>query len=141
MEIRIAADEAGKAACAKLRREVFIGEQGVPEQDEVDGLDGICTHVLATSDGKPVGAARFHVVGGAVKIQRVCVSRDFRGRGAGASLIHFIVDHARYHRLAPYARLGSQTHAFEFYRKLGFEAYGDDYIDAGIPHRDMQLKL
>ena len=76
-----------------------------------------------------------------MKIQRVCVSKALRGKGIGAAIIGFIVNRARRHKLAPYARLGSQTHALEFYRKLGFEAYGDDYLDAGIPHRDMQLKL
>lgn len=141
MEIGIAEDDRQKAACAELRRKVFIEEQGVSEAEEIDGLDGECTHVLATSDGKPVGAARFRIVGDGVKIQRVCVSKEFRGKGAGAALIGFIVNYARRHSLAPFVRLGSQTHALEFYRKLGFEAYGDEYIDAGIPHRDMQLKL
>lgn len=141
MEIRIAADEPAKAACATLRRKVFIEEQGVSEDEEIDGLDAECTHVLATSGDTPVGAARFRVAGDAVKIQRVCVSKEFRGKGVGAEIIGFIVGHARRHRLAPFARLGSQTHALDFYRKLGFEAYGDNYLDAGIPHRDMQLKL
>ncbi|MFI0846716.1 GNAT family N-acetyltransferase [Mesorhizobium sp. IMUNJ 23232] len=99
-----------------MRRDVFIDEQGVSEQEEIDELDDVCTHVLATSGGTPVGAARFRVVGDAVKIQRVCVSKEFRGKGAGAALIGFIVSHVRHHRLAPYARLGSQTYALEFYR-------------------------
>ncbi|MDQ6434156.1 GNAT family N-acetyltransferase [Mesorhizobium sp. LHD-90] len=141
MDISIAENGPDKAACTKLRREVFVEEQGVSEADEIDGLDGVCTHVLATSGDRPVGAARFRVVGDAVKIQRVCVSKDFRGRGAGAAIIEFIVEHARNNRLAAFARLGAQTHALDFYRKLGFEAYGDEYLDAGIPHRDMQLKL
>ena len=62
MEIRIVADESAKATCAELRRTVFIEEQGVSEAEEIDGLDDICTHVLATSDGTPVGAARFRVL-------------------------------------------------------------------------------
>lgn len=141
MRISIVETEAEKATCADLRREVFIDEQGVSEAEEIDGLDSICTHVIATSEGVPVGAARFRVNGDAVKIQRVCVSKVFRGRGAGAAIITFITDHARKNGLARFVRLGAQSHALDFYRKLGFEAYGDEYIDAGIPHRDMQLEL
>lgn len=144
MEIRIAGDETAKAACATLRRKVSIEEQGVSEAEEIDGLDAECTHVLATSGDIPVGAARFRVVSDAVKIQRACVSKEFRGKGIGAEIIGFIgfiVGHARRHRLAPFARLGSQSNALDFYRKFGFEAYCNDYLDAGIPHRDMQLKL
>jgi predicted GNAT family N-acyltransferase len=141
MNVQIAADDDAEAACRKLRREVFIDEQGVSEADEVDGLDGECTHVLATSADVPIGAARFRVIGDTVKIQRVCVSRDFRGKGVGAAIIGFIVAHARDNRLASFAKLGAQTHALDFYRRLGFEVIGDEYMDASIPHRDMLLRL
>jgi len=141
MSVRIAEDEDAKAACRKLRREVFIDEQGVSEADEVDGLDGESTHVLATSDQLPIGAARFRIIGDTLKIQRVCVSKDFRGKGVGAAIIAFIVAHARSNHLAAFAKLGAQTHALDFYSGLGFEVIGDEYIDAGIPHRDMQMRI
>lgn len=141
IDIRIASDERRKAACMALRRQVFIEEQGVSEQDEIDGLDDRCIHVLATSNEAPAGAARFRVVGNDVKIQRVCVSKNFRGLGIGAALIDYVVNHARTEGMASHAMLGAQTHALDFYRKLGFEAYGDEYLDAGISHRNMQLKL
>ncbi len=142
MEIRIAADEPAKAACAHAAGERCSSRSRVSRRaEEIDGLDAECTHVLATSGDTPVGAARFRVAGDAVKIQRVGVSKEFRGKGRRRR------DHRLHRRpcaaspacaLCP-ARV--QTHALEFYRKLGFEAYGDDYLDAGIPHRDMQLKL
>ncbi len=141
MNVRIAQEDLEKAACLALRRAVFIDEQGVAAALEIDGLDDESTHVLAASGGTPIGAARFRIVGDAVKIQRVCVSQDFRGHGVGAKIIGFIVEHARQNRLARFARLGAQTHALDFYRKLGFEVIGPEYLDAGIPHRDMQLAL
>lgn len=139
--IQIASSAEQRAACIALRHEVFVSEQGVSVADEVDGLDEECTHVLALLASVPVGAARFRIVKDAVKIQRVCVSRSARGSGIGAAIIEFIVEEAKSRKLATYARLGAQTHALDFYRKLGFEPYGDEYIDAGILHRDMQLKL
>ena len=141
MEVDIAQSEADRAACRRLRHEVFVDEQGVSEADEIDGLDDQCTHVLATSDGVPIGAARFRIVGDGVKIQRVCVSKAGRGKGVGAAIIRFIIEHARNGGLAAYARLGAQTHALDFYRRLDFEVCSGEYLDAGIPHRDMQLKL
>jgi ElaA protein len=126
--------------CWALRRSVFIEEQAVPEELEVDGLDGEALHVLATLDDRPVGTARVLLKGDTGKIGRVCVLRDERGQGIGAALIRAAVEELRRRGLRT-ARLGSQTHAIPFYEGLGFLAEGPIYDDAGIPHRDMTLAL
>ena len=141
MEIRIAETEAEKAACLRLRRSVFIEEQGVPEADEVDGLDEAAVHILAKCDGEAAGAARLTYRQPVAKIQRVCVSRHWRGRGLGADIITFAVEVIRHNRAISVIRLGAQTQALEFYRKLGFREVGSVYPDAGIPHQDMELSL
>ena len=142
MDIRIAEGKTGIAECLALRHAVFILEQGVSEAEERDGLDGTCTHVLASENGVPVGAARINwAIEDVAKIQRVCVGRPSRGRGVGAAVIRFIIAHVRNGGQCSAIRLGSQTHALEFYRKLGFSEIGDVYMDAGIPHRDMELRL
>lgn len=128
------------AACLAIRRAVFIEEQAVPEELEVDGLDGEATHLLATLDGRPVGTARLLAKGGTGKIGRVAVLREARGRGIGAALIRRAVEELRARGLAR-AKLGSQVHAIPFYEGLGFVAEGPVYDDAGIPHRDMALPL
>lgn len=128
------------AACLAIRRAVFIEEQAVPEELEVDGLDGEATHLLATLDGRPVGTARLLAKGGTGKIGRVAVLREARGRGIGAALIRRAVEELRARGLAR-AKLGSQVHAIPFYEELGFVAEGPVYDDAGIPHRDMALPL
>ena len=74
------------------------------------------------------------------KIGRVCVLKSHRGTGLGAALIRAAITELRQHGLAC-AKLGSQTHAIGFYARLGFTATGPEYIDAGIPHRDMILPL
>jgi predicted GNAT family N-acyltransferase len=125
------------ATCHALRRMVFIEEQGVPEAEEVDGRDGEALHLLARRDGRAVGAARMLVLGEMVKIGRVCVLADQRGLGVGVALIEAALDVGRGLPGVTRAKLGSQTHAIGFYEKLGFVALGEEYLDAGIPHRDM----
>ena len=128
------------ATCRHLRRVVFIEEQGVPEADEIDDKDDTAIHLLATENGIPVGSARLLVMGDTGKIGRVCVLKSHRGTGLGAALIRTAITELRSHGLVR-AKLGSQTHAIGFYERLGFTATGPEYIDAGIPHRDMILPL
>ncbi|MGJ8543941.1 MAG: GNAT family N-acetyltransferase [Sulfitobacter sp.] len=127
-------------ACRALRKEVFVQEQGVSLAEEIDDLDGECLHLLAVADGQPVGTARIHVQGDTAKIGRVCVAKSQRGTGLGKALISFAVAQAEAAGLA-WAKLGSQDHAIGFYETLGFEAYGDIFDDAGIPHRNMKRAL
>ena len=127
-------------ACWELRRTVFIEEQAVPEELEVDGLDDEALHLLAMLDGRPVGTARMLLKGDTGKIGRVAVLRELRGQGIGAALIRAAVEELRGRGLSR-AKLGSQVHAIPFYEALGFVAEGPVYDDAGIPHRDMTRAL
>lgn len=129
------------ATCLALRRVVFIEEQSVPEVEEVDGLDGEALHILAVADGRAVGCARILLKANTAKIGRVCVLQDMRGAGLGAQIIAGCLDAAKTQLGAQKALLGSQTHAVGFYEKLGFHAFGPEYDDAGIPHRDMEITL
>ena len=127
------------ALCRQLRRVVFIDEQGVSEADELDDLDGVAVHLLAVLDGVPVGSARLLTVGSMGKIGRVCVLQSARGKGIGADLIRAAV--ARFRGVPGIAKvkLGAQVHALGFYAGLGFAPVGEEYLDAGIVHRDMVL--
>jgi len=129
------------AACRALRQVVFIEEQGVSEADEVDDRDGEAVHLLATRDGRPVGSARLLRHGDVGKIGRVCVLKDMRGTGLGAALMHAAVAQFRATPGVTRVKLGAQVHALAFYEKLGFSAVGDEFIDAGIRHREMVLTL
>lgn len=128
-------------ACRRLRRIVFIHEQGVPEADEIDDLDGQAIHLLATVDGVPTGTARLIAMGDTGKIGRVCVLLTARGAGLGVGLIREAI--AIFQTMPGIARvkLGAQTHVIGFYERFGFKATGPQYDDAGIPHRDMVLTL
>jgi predicted GNAT family N-acyltransferase len=129
------------ATCRLLRRKVFIEEQGVSEADEVDDQDEAAIHLLATENGTPIGSARLLLQGETGKIGRVCVLSSHRGKGIGAALIRAAVEEFRKQPGVTRVKLGAQTHAIGFYEGLGFTAYGPDYDDAGILHRDMALAL
>lgn len=128
-------------ACRDLRRVVFIGEQGVPESEEWDDLDGQAIHLLAWEGDDPVGTARILQSGSVGKIGRVCVVQEARGTGLGAKLIRAAMDVLRSRPGVTHAKLGAQVHAIGFYEKLGFVTQGDVYDDAGIPHQDMIREL
>lgn len=129
------------ATCQQLRRVVFIQEQGVGEADEVDGLDDTAIHLLAWDGDAPVGTARLLLKGSLGKIGRVCVLPKARGTGLGAELIRAALDVLRQQPGVTEACLGSQSHATGFYEKLGFALEGEEFLDAGIPHRHMRRAL
>ena len=128
------------ALCRKLRRIVFIEEQGVSEADELDALDGEAIHLLAV-EGEALGSARLLVLGDTGKIGRVCVLPSARGTGLGAALILAALEELRRQPGVSEAYLGSQSHATGFYEKLGFVVEGEEFLDAGIPHRHMRRAL
>lgn len=127
--------------CQGLRRVVFIEEQGVSVADEVDGRDDEARHLLAVLDGRAVGTARLLTKGSMGKVGRVCVLREARGKGAGVALIRAAVAVFRGVPGVGRVTLGAQVQALGFYEALGFQAVGEDYLDAGIVHRDMILIL
>ncbi len=129
------------ATCRRLRRTVFIEEQGVSEADEVDDKDDAALHLLATEQGRAVGTARIIVSGDTGKIGRVCVLADQRGKGIGALLIRQAIAVLRQNPAIKTVKLGAQTHALAFYENLGFTAYGPLFDDAGIEHQNMALPL
>lgn len=136
-EIRVTDDI---ETCRKLRRRVFIEEQGVPETDEIDDKDEEAVHLLATLDDEGVGTARLLIDGETGKIGRVAVVGECRGTGLGRALMEASLAELAA-RGAKRAKLSSQTRALGFYEALGFVPVGEEYEDAGIPHRDMVRDL
>ena len=121
-----------------VRERVFVLEQKVPIEEEVDEFDPVSLHVLARDDaGKPIGTGRLTPQR---KIGRMAVLAEWRGRGVGDALLRTLVEeaHARHY---PDVALAAQLTAIEFYARAGFVAEGDVFMDAGIPHRMMRLAL
>jgi predicted GNAT family N-acyltransferase len=124
-----------------IRRRVFIEEQNVPEELEMDDDDSQALHALATLDGVAIGCGRMLEHGAReVKIGRMAVLLEFRKTGVGAQILRFLVDLARergYHK----AILHAQVAAEGFYRKEGFNPVGGVFDEAGIAHRKMERDL
>ncbi|MFI6206591.1 GNAT family N-acetyltransferase [Streptomyces sp. NPDC051041] len=149
--VRIAEDPADREACFAVRKEVFVAEQGVPEDIEYDAYDAGAVHVLAVrEDGLPLGTGRLlHGAAAAARtggdasvgsLGRLAVTKAARGLGVGAALVRAVEDAARARGLTA-VDLHAQTHALGFYERLGYEAYGPEFPDAGIPHRAMRRAL
>lgn len=124
----------------EIRRVVFIEGQNVPEDREVDGCDADALHLLLEKDGLAIGTARLMLDGDTGKIGRVAVLEEHRGSGFGVLLVKKSLEVLRARGMRR-AKLGAQTHAIGFYEKLGFTAQGAEFMDAGIPHRDMVADL
>ena len=120
-----------------IRDEVFIQEQGIDPTLEFDGCDADALHALITIDGQPVATGRLLNDG---HIGRIAVLAAYRDQGVGAQVVRSLIKEAE---LQGYARvyLGAQVHAVDFYRKLGFVSFGDEFIEAGIPHLAMEKNL
>lgn len=123
---------------SQIRRAVFIDEQGVPEELEWDDDDAGAIHLLAVdADDTPIGCARLLPDG---HIGRMAVLQSWRGKGVGRALLQKALELARAQGHA-IVRLSAQTHAAGFYRRHGFIAEGDEYLEAGIPHLAMKISL
>lgn len=127
-------------AAQAIRMAVFVHEQGVPPEEELDALDAVARHWIVLSGETPIATARAVEKGGAWKVGRVAVLREHRGTGVGARLMRAIVEEAARAGVSE-LRLDSQTHALGFYERLGFAAEGPEFLDAGIPHRHMRRAL
>jgi predicted GNAT family N-acyltransferase len=127
-----------KARLARVRRAVFIDEQGVPEAMEWDADDTGAVHLLAINgQGEAIGCARLLPDG---HIGRMAVLPAWRRHGIGRALLAAAMQAAQTRGLTT-LRLSAQTHAAGFYERAGFVVVGDEYEEAGIPHRAMQKNL
>ncbi|MFD0355825.1 GNAT family N-acetyltransferase [Streptomyces sp. NPDC127110] len=150
VSVRVASSEADLAACYAVRTEVFVVEQSVPESIEYDAYDAVAVHVLAVGpDGEPLGTGRLLYGPEALSktgspeagsLGRLAVRKSARGLGVGVALVRAIEAEAGRRGLSVVS-LGAQTHALGFYERLGYEAYGAEFQDAGIPHRSMRRRL
>jgi predicted GNAT family N-acyltransferase len=138
-------DEERMSRALAIRLRVFVHEQGVPadiEIDEHDRTDTDAVHALATDHaGGFVGAGRYYVASpGVVQVGRMAVVLEKRGRGVGEAILNCLVAEAR-RRGFVRVHLHAQVEAREFYRKSGFFDDGGLLWDAGILHQPMSLRL
>lgn len=126
-----------------IRKTVFIDEQHVPAELEVDEHEADAIYFVAYDEDQqqPLGTARILIQPTENIIQRVAVLKTARGKHVGQRLMNAIIEYAKQHHIQTLT-LGAQDHAIDFYRKLGFEISDPTpYQDAGISHFHMHLNL
>ncbi|MCL2621042.1 MAG: GNAT family N-acetyltransferase [Defluviitaleaceae bacterium] len=124
-----------------IRRVVFIEEQAVPVEEEIiPWEEEISEHLTIYDKDKPVAVGRILLHNDKFILGRIAVLKEHRGKGFGRLVTQALIDKS-VEMGAMEVELSSQTHAIGLYEKLGFVAYGDEYMDAGIPHYSMKRKV
>lgn len=129
--------EKARADASPIRFEVFVHEQRVPADIELDAMDAQCVHAVAYENGNPIATGRLLPDG---HIGRMAVLKDWRGRGVGSAILGALTDAAR-RRGDARIELSAQVHAVAFYLAHGFQPVGEVYEEAGIPHQAMAKAL
>jgi len=125
-------------ALSMIRRKVFIEEQSVPEDLEWDEFDKKSQHILALNDrDEPIATGRIRSDG---HIGRMAVLKEFRNKNIGSAILLALIELAEKNQLQS-VYCFAQTSAIGFYLKYGFEVVGEEFMDAGIPHKRMFKNL
>lgn len=135
--VRLGAWDELAAVATPIRFAVFVEEQRVPVELELDEFDPLSCHAVAWVDGAPVGTGRLLPDG---HIGRMAVQSAWRGRGVGAALLEALIGEAGRRGIRRVA-LNAQVHAMGFYARFGFVPQGEVFDDAGLPHRTMVRDL
>ncbi|MFS0752157.1 GNAT family N-acetyltransferase [Oceanobacillus sp. 1P07AA] len=141
MRVKIAESREELEQAYHIRMVVFVEEQEVPAEEELDEHDATATHFLAFENNHAIAASRLRFTDeGYGKLERICVLKDHRGKSVGKQLISAMEEEIKlqnYHK----AKLNAQTHALNFYKKLGYHVISEEFMDAGIPHVTMVKDL
>jgi len=125
-----------------VRKTVFVEEQHVPMEEEIDEFEQESVHFVLYDDNQnPIGAGRYRSFDEYGKVERICILKDSRKGGAGKAVMNKIEEYAK-SKGAPALKLNAQTQAIPFYSKLGYEVLSqEEFLDAGIPHKTMYKSL
>jgi predicted GNAT family N-acyltransferase len=140
MEVKIVSNEEQLKDAYLVRKIVFVEEQQVPVEEEIDQYESDAVHFVLYQDSQPTGAGRFRLVDGYGKVERICVLKERRTGGSGKAIMNKIEEYAKQKGINK-LKLNAQTHAIPFYSKLNYEVVSEEFLDAGIPHRTMVKKL
>ena len=123
-----------------IRREVFIKEQNIDENIEIDGSDEYAKNMILELDNVPVATSRLIKIENKIYIGRVCVLKEYRKKGYAKNMINFLLDNAKdmgYKEVF----IHSQAYLKDFYKNIGFVQFGDEFLEAGIVHIHMKIDI
>lgn len=137
-ELQVLDWEQAEALVMPLRERVFVVEQGVPAELELDEFDPVCRHaVVRSAAGEVIATGRLLPDG---QVGRMAVDARWRGRGIGGEVLEVLVETAR-QRGFDKVELHAQVVAMPFYASHGFVGFGERYMEAGILHQSMRRQL
>ncbi|MDY0407924.1 GNAT family N-acetyltransferase [Virgibacillus soli] len=136
MIIKIARTEQEKNDAFHVRMTVFVEEQHVPKDIELDTFDQTAIHFIGYENKNPIAASRLRFVDHYGKLERICVLQTKRGKSFGKQMIQKMEEEIMKQGVT-LAKLNAQVHAISFYEQLGYQVISEEFMDAGIPHVTM----
>jgi predicted GNAT family N-acyltransferase len=140
LEVREVWRQGDLAEIYAIRDEVFVDEQQLTDNSRNDPDDRKGIHYLAYVADEPVGAGRLTLTGREAQVAWLAVRPRYRRSGVGWALMESMIARAE-RELADYVILNAQSHALDFYRRLGFNLVGSEFTMSGIPHHVMVKSL
>lgn len=120
-----------------VRMKVFVEEQLVPAEEEIDQFEDVSTHfILYDEQQRPAGAGRIRILDKIGKVERICVMPAARSKGAGTIIMNALEEYGTKQDIHTF-KLNAQIQAIPFYEKLGYRIVSEEFLDAGIPHKTM----
>ena len=144
IEVKLVETEAELEGAINVRMRVFVVEQQIPPEEELDDADATATHAIAIEGGQVVGTGRMLLVDeddeGTCRIGRMAVDRELRRHGVGGQILEFLEEQARQQGLT-HCLLHAQEYVKDFYANHGYVERGAVFMEAGIPHVEMVKRL
>ena len=131
IKVRLATTREELDHAREIRKKVFIMEQNVPEDVEIDQYEDTSKHIIALIDNRFIGTARWRKTENGIKLERFAVLKEKRGLGIGKELVRFILEQIK---TEPVIYLHAQDHVISFYKKLGFYSVGDQFYAVSYTH-------
>lgn len=135
--VRLVETEEDMEAAVGIRFRVFVDEQSVPPEIELDEYDVVATHAVALLDGVAIGTGRAIVEGGSARIGRMAVDLQHRRGGVGGLILRFLEEETKELGATEFV-LHAQEYVKAFYAAHGYTEHGDMFMEAGIPHIEMR---
>ena len=140
MNIKVVQTKEEKKQAFQIRTTVFVEEQNVSMEEEIDEFEESSIHFIGYENNVPVAASRLRWVDEYGKLERICILKEFRGKSYGTDLIHRMEVEVRKKGYTK-TKLNAQTRAVDFYKRLDYKVVSEEFLDAGIPHVTMTKQL
>ncbi|MFS1512853.1 GNAT family N-acetyltransferase [Chengkuizengella sp. SCS-71B] len=136
MKVKVVENDQELQDAYKVRMDVFVEEQKVPPEIEIDEFEDESTHVIIYDEGKPIATGRIREADGYGKLERICVLKSHRKFGLGKLIMDELETVGHKMDLKQF-KLNAQTQAESFYEKQGYKTVSGEFLDANIPHVTM----